>query len=51
LFRPLLFKFFPTSQHDHTNILFWIQCLGGQFSIYLCLRFPYTWSYLPHLLL
>jgi hypothetical protein len=51
LFRPFLFKFFPTSQRDHTNIFFWIQCLEGQFSIYLCLQFPYTWSYLPHLLL
>ena len=33
LFQPLLFKFFPTSQHDHTNILFWVQCLGGQLFI------------------
>ena len=40
LFQPLLFKFFPTSQRDHTNILFWIQCLGGQLSIYLCSNFP-----------
>jgi len=51
LFRPLFFKFFPTSKHHRTNILFWIQCLGGQFSIHLCFQFPETWSYLPHLLL
>ena len=51
LFGPLLFKFFPTSQHERINILFWIQCLGGHFSIHLCFQFPYTWSYLPHLLL
>jgi hypothetical protein len=47
LFRPLPFKFFFTSQHDRINILFWIQCLGVQFSIHLCFQFPYTWSYCP----
>jgi len=40
LFWPLPFKFFPTSQHDRTNILFWIQCLGGNFPCICAFNFP-----------